>query len=71
MRNLCRVATVHDQPLPIPEDNRILFFARDRELYGFLSNQAKDPAAAKALLAYLTGPEAAVVYKQRGMEPGH
>jgi molybdate transport system substrate-binding protein len=40
-------------------------------LVGFLSAHAKDPAAAKALLAYLTGPDAAVVYKQRGMEPGH
>ena len=31
---------------------------------------AKDPAAAKALLAYLSGPDAATVYKERGMVPG-
>ncbi|MBX9678983.1 MAG: NADAR family protein [Gemmataceae bacterium] len=29
---------ISDSPLPIPDDNRILFFARDRELYGFMSN---------------------------------
>jgi hypothetical protein len=36
----------------------------------FLSAHAKDPQAAKALLAYLTGPEAAKVYRERGMQPG-
>jgi Bacterial extracellular solute-binding protein len=39
-------------------------------LVGFVSTQAKEPEAAKALLAYLSGPEAAKVYKERGMEPG-
>jgi ribA/ribD-fused uncharacterized protein len=34
---------MHNQPLPIPTDNRILFFARDRELYGFLSNYYEAP----------------------------
>jgi ABC-type Fe3+ transport system substrate-binding protein len=29
-----------------------------------------EPEAAKALLAYLSGPEAAKIYKERGMEPG-
>ena len=40
------------------------------ELIGFIGAQAKDPEAAKALLAYLTGPEAAKVYTERGMQPG-
>jgi hypothetical protein len=40
------------------------------ELIGCLSAHAKDPQAAKALLAYLTGPEAAKVYRERGMQPG-
>ncbi len=39
-------------------------------LVGFVSAQSKEPAAAKALVSYLSGPEAAAVYKQRGMEPG-
>jgi ABC-type glycerol-3-phosphate transport system substrate-binding protein len=39
-------------------------------LVGFLSARAKDPEAAKALLTYLSGPEAAKVYKERGMVPG-
>jgi molybdate transport system substrate-binding protein len=39
-------------------------------LVGFVSTKAKEPEAAKALLAYLSGPEAAKVYKERGMEPG-
>ncbi len=34
---------MHAQPLPIPDDNRIMFFARDRELYGFLSNYHEAP----------------------------
>jgi len=39
-------------------------------LVGFVSSHAKDPAAAKALLEYLSGPEAAAVYKAQGMKPG-
>jgi molybdate transport system substrate-binding protein len=38
-------------------------------LVGFLSAHAKAPAAARALLTYLSSPEAAVVYKARGMQP--
>ena len=37
---------------------------------GFVSTHAKDPAAAKALLAYLSSPAAAMVYKKQGMQPG-
>jgi molybdate transport system substrate-binding protein len=40
-------------------------------LVGFVSSHAKDPAAAKALLEYLSSPEAASVYKAHGMQPGH
>ncbi|HMO14895.1 MAG TPA: NADAR family protein [Pirellulaceae bacterium] len=29
---------MHELTLPIPDDNRILFFNRDRESFGFLSN---------------------------------
>ena len=39
-------------------------------LVGFISAHAKDPAAAKALLDYLTSPEASPVYKAEGMQPG-
>jgi molybdate transport system substrate-binding protein len=39
-------------------------------LVGFVSAHSKEPAAAKALLAFLSGPTAAAVYKARGMEPG-
>lgn len=37
---------------------------------GFVSAHAKDPAAAKALLDFLSSPEAAPVYKAKGMQPG-
>jgi ABC-type Fe3+ transport system substrate-binding protein len=36
---------------------------------GFVSTHAKDPAAAKALLDYITSPEAAAVYKKEKMDP--
>jgi molybdate transport system substrate-binding protein len=39
-------------------------------LVGFVSSHAKDPAAAKALIDYLSSPEAAAVYRKQGMEPG-
>jgi len=39
-------------------------------LVGFVSSHAKDPAAAKALLEYLSSPEAAGVYKAQRMQPG-
>jgi molybdate transport system substrate-binding protein len=39
-------------------------------LVGFVSSHAKDPAAAKALLDYLSSPDAAEVYKAQGMQPG-
>jgi hypothetical protein len=50
---------------PLPRD-----ISQPTELIGFLSAHAKDPQAAKALLAYLTGPEAAKVYRERGMQLG-
>ena len=37
---------------------------------GLFSANSKEPEAAKALLRYLSSPEAAAVYKQRGMQPG-
>jgi len=39
-------------------------------LVGFVSTHAKDPKAPRALLRYLSSPEAAAVYKSVGMEPG-
>jgi molybdate transport system substrate-binding protein len=39
-------------------------------LVGFVSFHAKDPAAAKALLSFLSSPEAAATYKAHGMQPG-
>jgi len=38
-------------------------------LVGFVSAHAKNPEAAKALLKYISSPEAAEVYKTVGMEP--
>ena len=40
-------------------------------LVGFVSSHAKDPAAAKKLLEYLSSPEAAAVYKGLKMQPGN
>jgi molybdate transport system substrate-binding protein len=40
-------------------------------LVGFISAHTKAPAAARALLAYLSSSEAAAVYKARGMQPAH
>jgi molybdate transport system substrate-binding protein len=39
-------------------------------LTAFLSADSKNPDAAKALIAYLSSPEAAAVYKKLGMQPG-
>jgi molybdate transport system substrate-binding protein len=39
-------------------------------LVAYLGAKAKDPEAAKALIAYLSGPEAGKIYKERGMVPG-
>jgi molybdate transport system substrate-binding protein len=50
---------------PLPES-----ISEPTRLSGFVSAHAKDPAAAKALLAHLSSPQAAKVYKERGMVPG-
>jgi molybdate transport system substrate-binding protein len=39
-------------------------------LVGFVSAQARAPEAAKALLAFLSAPSAAAVYRACGMQPG-
>lgn len=39
-------------------------------LVGFVHAKAKDPAAAKALLEYLSSAAAAATYKKLGMQPG-
>jgi molybdate transport system substrate-binding protein len=39
-------------------------------LVGFLSAHARAPEAAKALLAFLSSPDAAAVYRASGMQPG-
>jgi ABC-type molybdate transport system substrate-binding protein len=36
---------------------------------GFISTHASDPAAAKALLQFLTAPEAQAIFKEAGLEP--
>jgi ABC-type molybdate transport system substrate-binding protein len=38
-------------------------------LVGFVSAHAKNPQGAKALLKYISSPEAMAVYKEVGMEP--
>ena len=50
---------------PLPRD-----ISTPTVLIGFISAHSKEPEAAKALLRYLSSPEAAAVYKARGMEPG-
>ena len=50
---------------PLPRD-----ISAPTELVAFIGAHSKDQAGAKALLAFLSGPEAALVYKARGMEPG-
>jgi molybdate transport system substrate-binding protein len=39
-------------------------------LVGFVSAHTADPAAARAILRYLSSPDAAAVYRACGMEPG-
>ena len=39
-------------------------------LVGFVSTHAKSPDAARALLKYLSSPEAASTYKSLHMQPG-
>ena len=41
------------------------------QLVGFVSVHSKDPAAAQALLKFLSGPDAAAVYRALGMQPLH
>ena len=41
------------------------------DFVGFISTKAKDPAAARALLEYLSSPDAAAVYRAARMEPAH
>jgi molybdate transport system substrate-binding protein len=50
---------------PLPEA-----ISTPTRLSGFISAHAKDPAAAKELLTYLSSPDAAKVYKERGMVAG-
>ena len=38
-------------------------------LVGFVSAHAKSPDGAKALLAFLSSPEAAATYRKLGMQP--
>ena len=42
-----RSIPVQDLQLPIPDDNRILFYNRDREIFGFLSNYYEAPTDEK------------------------
>jgi molybdate transport system substrate-binding protein len=50
-------------PLPAEVQNYTTFSS------GILSN-AKEPEAARALVRYITSPQAGAVYRKRGMEPG-
>lgn len=50
---------------PLPES-----ISTPTRLSGFIGTHAKDPAAAKELLTYLSSSDAAKVYKERGMVPG-
>jgi molybdate transport system substrate-binding protein len=50
---------------PLPRD-----ISTPTALVAFVSAHSKEPEAAKALVRYLSSPEAAAVYKERGMQPG-
>jgi molybdate transport system substrate-binding protein len=50
---------------PLPEA-----ISTPTRLSGFVSAHAKDPAAARELLTYLSGADVAKVYTERGMVPG-
>jgi molybdate transport system substrate-binding protein len=50
---------------PLPQE-----LAKVTSVVGFVSTHAKDPAAAKAFLDYISSPEAAPVYKATMMQPG-
>jgi len=41
------------------------------DVVGYVSNKARDPKTAKALLQYLKSPEAEAAYKAARMEPAH
>ena len=49
---------------PLPKD-----ISTPTGLVAFVHTKAKDPAAAKAFVQYLSGPEAAAVYKSLRMVP--
>jgi molybdate transport system substrate-binding protein len=50
---------------PLPKD-----ISTPTALVAFVHTKAKDPKAAKAFVQYLSGPEAAAVYKSLRMTPG-
>ncbi len=50
---------------PLPKD-----ISPPTALVAYVSAHTQEPAAAKALVAFLSSPTAAAVYKARGMEPG-
>ena len=50
---------------PVPQQ-----VAPPTNLVAFVSTRAKNPAAARALIDYLSSPEAEAVYKAEGMQPG-
>jgi molybdate transport system substrate-binding protein len=50
---------------PLPRD-----ISTPTALVGFVSVHSKEPDVAKELVRYLSSPEAAAVYKERGMQPG-
>ena len=63
------VSEIHDPGVeivgPLPRE-----ISTPTALVGFVSTRAKAPAAAQALLSYLSSPEVAAVYKSLGMHPG-
>jgi molybdate transport system substrate-binding protein len=50
---------------PLPKE-----ISTPTSLVGFVSAHSKSPEAAKALLTYLSSPDAAIAYKACGMKPG-
>jgi molybdate transport system substrate-binding protein len=50
---------------PLPKE-----ISTPTSLVGFVSARSKSPEAAKALLTYLSSPDAAIAYKACGMKPG-
>ena len=64
------VSEMRDDGIDIGQGRCRAPFPRRPDWWGMFQSHAKDPAAAKALLEFLSSPDAAAVYQAEGMQPG-